>query len=120
MRGNAMRGALQHLVDWAAAYPLDIFPKPVLGSASMLLAKGGMTFGSISADVTRYVLEVAGKVASFSKITTTAISMTWLQTTCGNPVNSRLEALCAAISCGVNPHSPDNVLSFGVTCAIQV
>jgi hypothetical protein len=45
----------------------------------MLLEQGGVTFDSISADVTRYVLEVAGKVASVSKITTTAISMTWLR-----------------------------------------
>ena len=41
--------ALERIVQWADAYPTDIFPRPDLLKAHALLKKGGMTLDSISA-----------------------------------------------------------------------
>ena len=55
--------ALQRIVQWADAYPTDIFPPPDLLRAHALLQQGGMTLDSISAHVGRHITEGIGKIA---------------------------------------------------------
>jgi len=55
--------ALQRIVQWSEAYPLDIFPKPDYAKARQLLEAGGMTLDAISADCMRHVVEGVGKIA---------------------------------------------------------
>ena len=55
--------ALQQIVQWSKAYPLDIFPEPDFKKASELLKAGGMTLDAISASCMRHVVEGVGKIA---------------------------------------------------------
>ena len=55
--------ALQRIVQWAEAYPLDVFPAPDLLRAHALLQQGGMSLDSISAHVGRHITEGIGKIA---------------------------------------------------------
>ncbi len=55
--------ALQRIVQWSEAYPLDIFPEPDLVKAHALLKAGGMTLDAISASCMRRVIEGVGKIA---------------------------------------------------------
>lgn len=51
-----MEDALQKILQWCDAYPLDIFPEPDLKRAHEVLTANGMTLDSISAHVSRHVL----------------------------------------------------------------
>jgi hypothetical protein len=60
---DELREALQRIVQWADAYPLDIFPEPDWGKARDLLKAGGMTLDRISASNMRHVVEGVGRIA---------------------------------------------------------
>jgi hypothetical protein len=55
--------ALQRIVSWSEAYPLDIFPEPDFKHAAELLKAGGITLDAISASCMRHVVEGVGKLA---------------------------------------------------------
>lgn len=59
-----LQGALQQIVDWSRAYPLNAFPEPDFKMAAELLEAGGMTLDAISASNMRHVVEGVGKIAS--------------------------------------------------------
>jgi hypothetical protein len=62
-RVDQLEETLQKIVQWADAYPLDIFPKPDYARARALLEAGGMTLDAISADCMWHVVEGVGKIA---------------------------------------------------------
>lgn len=55
--------ALERIVQWSEAYPLDIFPEPDLSKARELLAAGGITLDAVSAHCMRHVVQGVGKIA---------------------------------------------------------
>lgn len=58
--------ALKRIVQWADAYPLDVFPEPDSAyylKASEVLAANGMTLDRLSAAAMRHVVEGVGKIA---------------------------------------------------------
>jgi len=55
--------ALEHIVQWSEAYPLDIFPEPDFKKAAELLKAGGITLDAISASCMRHVVGGVGKIA---------------------------------------------------------
>lgn len=62
-RCEDLEEALQRIVQWSEAYPLDIFPEPDLKKARELLAAGGITLDAISAHCMRHVIDGVGKIA---------------------------------------------------------
>lgn len=48
--------ALQRIVQWSEAYPLDIFPEPDLGRAAELLKLGDISLDAISAHCMRHAV----------------------------------------------------------------
>lgn len=62
-RVDELTEALQKIVQWSEAYPLDIFPEPDLKKAHKLLQAGGITLDAISAHCMRHVVEGVGKIA---------------------------------------------------------
>ncbi len=61
-----LREALEAIVSWSEAYPLDVFPEPDFKRAHQLLQAGGMTLDAISASNMRRVVEGVGKIAKES------------------------------------------------------
>jgi|HubBroStandDraft_3_1064219.scaffolds.fasta_scaffold2841541_1 hypothetical protein len=57
------REALERIVQWSEAYPLDVFPEPDWKRAGDLLRAGGMTLDAISASNMRHVVEQVAKIA---------------------------------------------------------
>ncbi len=55
--------ALERIVQWSDAYPLEIFPEPDFKRAAELLQAGGMTLDAISASNMRHVVVGVGKIA---------------------------------------------------------
>lgn len=55
--------ALQRIVQWSEAYPLDVFPEPDLRKAHQLLQAGGVTLDALSAHAMRHVVTGVGKIA---------------------------------------------------------
>ena len=47
----------EHIEQWLASYPLDIFPEPDLDKAAGLLKAGGQTLDAVSANMGRHVLK---------------------------------------------------------------
>lgn len=62
-RADKYEAALQRIVQWSKAYPLDIFPEPDLKKAAAVLKANGMTLDAISASCMRHVVEGVGKIA---------------------------------------------------------
>lgn len=62
-RIDALTEALHKIVQWADAYPLDIFPEPDWPKAAELLKAGGITLDAVSAHCMRHVIEGVGKIA---------------------------------------------------------
>ena len=60
---DRLREALEQLVTWSEAYPLDIFPEPDLKRAHEVLTAHGMTLDALSAKAARHVIEGVGKIA---------------------------------------------------------
>ena len=56
--------ALEEIVNWSKAYPLDVFPEPDLKKAHKILKANGMTLDAISASAIRHVVTVTGKMAA--------------------------------------------------------
>jgi len=63
LEAEKYEAALQRIVQWADAYPLDVFPEPDFAKAHELLKAGGMTLDAISASNMRHVIEGVGKIA---------------------------------------------------------
>jgi hypothetical protein len=55
--------ALQQIVQWSEAYPLDVFPEPDLKRAADLLRAGGITIDAVSASCMRHVVQGVGEIA---------------------------------------------------------
>lgn len=62
-RIEELEEALQKIVSWSEAYPLDIFPEPDLKRARALLEAGGITLDAVSAHCMRHVIEGVGRIA---------------------------------------------------------
>jgi hypothetical protein len=62
-RIEELEAALQRIVQWSEAYPLDIFPEPDWKKARSLLEAGGITLDAVSAHCMRHVIEGVGKIA---------------------------------------------------------
>ena len=58
-----MEDALQSIVQWSEAYPLEVFPEPDLKKARALLEAGGITLDSVSAHCMRHVITSVGEIA---------------------------------------------------------
>ena len=58
-----MQEALERIVSWSEAYPLDIFPEPDMKRARELLAAGGITLDAVSAYCMRHVISGVGEIA---------------------------------------------------------
>ena len=63
-RAEKYEEALERIVQWSEAYPLDIFPEPDFKQAAELLNAGGITLDAIAASCMRRVVEGVGKIAS--------------------------------------------------------
>ena len=63
---QAVLEAMERIVQWSEAYPLDVFPEPDFKKAHKLLKAGGMTLDAISASNMRHVVEGVGKIAKES------------------------------------------------------
>ena len=62
-RIDALQDALQSIVQWSEAYPLDVFPEPDLKKARQLLEAGGVSLDSVSAHCMRHVIASVGEIA---------------------------------------------------------
>lgn len=62
-REEKLEEALQRIVQWSEAYPLDIFPEPDWKKAGELLRAGGITLDAVSAHCMRHVVEGVGRIA---------------------------------------------------------
>lgn len=62
-RIDELTEALQRIVQWSEAYPVDIFPEPDLKKARELLAAGGITLDAVSAHCMRHAVNGVGKIA---------------------------------------------------------
>ena len=60
---DALVEAMDEIIQWANAYPLDVFPEPDLEKAHELLKAGGMTLDAVSASGMRRVLDGVVKIA---------------------------------------------------------
>ena len=60
---DALREALRRIVEWADAYPRDIFPEPDWRKARNALEGFGLTLGAISAANMRHVIKGVGQIA---------------------------------------------------------
>ena len=63
-RVDDLEEALQRIVQWSEAYPIDIFPQLDWKKAAELLKAGGITLDAVSAHCMRHVVEGVGKIAS--------------------------------------------------------
>ena len=57
------REALEHIVQWADAYPLDIFPEPDFAVCAVALNGVGQTLDAVSASSMRHVVKGVGDIA---------------------------------------------------------
>lgn len=57
------REALERIVQWSEAYPLDVFPEPDFAKARELLAAGGIMIDAVSASCMRHVIRGVGEIA---------------------------------------------------------
>jgi len=60
-RLSKMEEALEQIVEWSKAYPIDVFPEPDFEKVAKVLKDNGMTLDAVSASNMRHVItEVAG------------------------------------------------------------
>ena len=58
---SKMEEALEKIIQWSEAYPLDVFPEPDFEKVAKVLKDNGMTLAAVSASNMRHVItEVAG------------------------------------------------------------
>lgn len=55
--------ALQEIINWSQAYPLQTFPEPDFEKAAKVLKDAGMTLDAISASNMRHVVTRASEIA---------------------------------------------------------
>ncbi len=55
--------ALEVIVSWSKAYPIEVFPEPDLKRVAEILKVHGITLDAVSASAMRHVIESAGKIA---------------------------------------------------------
>lgn len=60
---DALKEALEEIIQWANAYPVSVFPEPDLKKAHELLRAGGMSLDSVSASAMRHVLDGVTRIA---------------------------------------------------------
>lgn len=60
---KTLEEALERIVQWSEAYPLDVFPEPDWKRAAELLKAGSITLDAVSAHCMRHVIEGVGKIA---------------------------------------------------------
>ena len=63
---DQMEEALQRIIRWAEAYPLDVFPEPdkdYYRKAAEVLTANGMTLDRLSAAAMRHVVKGVEKIA---------------------------------------------------------
>lgn len=62
-RITRLEAALQRIVQWADAYPMDIFPEPDLKRSHQVLTDAGLSLDTISAAAMRHVISGVGEIA---------------------------------------------------------
>ena len=62
-RIDDLEDALQRIINWSEAYPLNVFPKPDLKKARDLLEAGGITLDAVASHCMRHVITGAAKIA---------------------------------------------------------
>ena len=62
-RIEILETALEGLVQWSEAYPLDLFPEPNWKRAQTALEAAGITMDAVSASCMRHVVEGVGRIA---------------------------------------------------------
>lgn len=62
-RIDTLEEALRRIVEWCAAYPVEIFPEPDWVKVRALLEAGGITLGSVAASNMRHVLDGINVIA---------------------------------------------------------
>jgi hypothetical protein len=55
--------ALQRIVQWADAYPLDVFPEPDFKKIHEALKAAGLSLDQVSASNMRHVVKGVGEIA---------------------------------------------------------
>jgi hypothetical protein len=55
--------ALQRIVQWADAYPLDVFPEPNFKKVNKALKAAGLSLDCVSASNMRHAIKGAGDIA---------------------------------------------------------
>lgn len=63
-RVEDLEEALTKIEQWAAAYPLDIFPEPDWPKVAETLHAAGLSLDQVSASCMRHVARGMGKIAS--------------------------------------------------------
>lgn len=57
------RTALERIVQWAEAYPLDVFPEPDLKRVREVLTAAGLSLDQVSASNMRHVITRVAEIA---------------------------------------------------------
>ena len=55
--------ALERVLQWSEAYPLDLFPEPNWKRAQTALEDAGITMDAVSASCMRHAVEGVGRIA---------------------------------------------------------
>lgn len=62
-RIEKLESALQQIVQWSEAYPLDVFPEPDFKAVQVALLNAGLSLDCVSASNMRHVITGVGKIA---------------------------------------------------------
>jgi hypothetical protein len=62
-RIDVLEDALREIEEWSRAYPYRVFPEPDLKRVAEVLALNNMTLDSVSASITRHVIDGVGRIA---------------------------------------------------------
>lgn len=62
-REEILIDALNQIIHWSKAYPLDVFPEPDFVKVRELLDAGGIDLGAVSASNFRHVITEVAKIA---------------------------------------------------------
>ncbi|KKL65107.1 hypothetical protein LCGC14_2158330, partial [marine sediment metagenome] len=55
--------ALEKIVSWSKAYPIEVFPEPDLKRVAVILKVHGITLDAVSASAMRHVIKSVGEIA---------------------------------------------------------
>lgn len=62
-RADSLEEALQRIVQWADAYPLEVFPEPDWKRVNEVLKAAGLSLDQVSGSNMRHVVTGVGKIA---------------------------------------------------------